>query len=152
MPIPVLDGKRVFGHVEPGDKMRLLEFFNPKHENWEQRDEDQDLVPKDDNLEDSIYYFIIDDDQLHKKHFLPLAIDYYKQSDGDNFDKKSFAKSCLPMVKDGCVAYCKSLKSEEEVPHEKINKELFKSLAHRLVDQIVNDVKEDAYGFKDLFT
>lgn len=144
------DGKPDTGHVEPGDKMRLLEFFNPKHGKWDQHDKDNDLVPKDDNLEDNIYYFILDDDRIHKEHFLPLAIDYYNQKDNDNFDRKSFAKSCLPMVKDGCRAYCKSLKSEE-IPDEMLNKDLFRSLAHRLVDQIINDVKEDAYDFEDLF-
>ena len=131
--------------------MRLLEFFNPKHENWEKVDRDKDLVPQDTNLEDNIYYFIIDDDRLHKEHFLPLAINYYKQKDRKDFDRKSFAKSCLPMVKDGCRAYCKTLKLEDGIPDGMLNKGLFRSLAHRLVDQIINDVKEDAYGFKDLF-
>jgi hypothetical protein len=55
------------------------------------------------------------------------------------------------MVKDGCRAYCKSLKLEDVIPDGMLNNGLFRSLAHRLVDQIINDVKEDAYGFKDLF-
>lgn len=130
--------------------MRLLEFFNPKHESWEQHDKDQDMTPRDDKLEDNIYYFILDDDRIHKEHFLPLAVNYYRQKDRGDFDKKLFAKKCLPMVNDGCRAYCRSLKSEE-IPDKLLNKDLFRSLAHRIVDQIINDVKEDAYGFKDLF-
>lgn len=137
------------GHAGPGDKMRLFEFFNPKHDSLEKDKEQKDTVPRDDKLEDTLYWFILDNDRLHKKYFLPLAFGYHKQKNHSNFDRNQFAKKCIPMVIDGCKEYCKVLKTDT-APEEMLDKELFRSLAHRLVDQIIEDVKEDAYGFKVL--
>lgn len=130
--------------------MRLLEFFNPRHDDLERRKKEGDIIPRDDKLEDTLYWFILDNDRLHKQYFLPLAFDYYKQKDRSNFDRDRFAEKCIPMVIDGCKEYCKNLKTDT-APEEMSNKDLFRSLAQRMVDQIINDAKEDAYGFKDLF-
>lgn len=147
MPRPVQDGRPVIGPVAVGDKMKLLEFFNPQHDKLELGKEGSS--PRDNKLEDAVYFHIIDNDSLHKQYVLPVAFELDRVKDTDNFDRRSFCKKLIPMVKTGCMNYCHNEKLED-VPSAMLEKGFFLSIAQRLLDQMLEDLKNDAYGFSKL--
>ena len=126
--------------------MKLNEFFG-------KMDLDQDLEPKEphelareeeDQLMNDVFFFIIDNDDLHKKYFMDVAkaIKASKKDDGE-LNEDDWAK-WIPMVNKGCVEFYKKHNVKGD-PVEIFHKELRKDLAKKLVDHYKKDIIKGEY-------
>ena len=130
--------------------MKLNEFFSPP------KDEQNDKDPRDvmsgqsdhekDQLADEIYWFILDDDELHKEYFIPLASDIAALQKADKFNHNAFIKKWLPMVNAACLKYYKEHGEElSGDPDDLFPIEMRKALCQRLADQHHTDISKDEY-------
>ena len=130
--------------------MKLYEFFGvPTYlENQDHRD---DLTGKtadeEEKLADELYWFILDDDELHKKHFIPVAREIHEKISQPNFDRKSYMKKWAPMVNKGCMKYYKKNEMTED-PNDVFTKEMRNGLCERLADQFFDDIQKGEYKLK----
>lgn len=95
-------------------------------------------------LEDYVFWSLLDHDHLHKKHALPIAHKMSELKTEDKLERDKFVDCWMPMVKEGCMAYYKENRLEGD-PKDLFPKEMRKSLCHRLADQYYNDVLNDEY-------
>ena len=125
--------------------MKLYEFFGninrdqdpdgeKSHQNKEQEQE----------LSDQIFWYILDHDDLHKKHFLPLAKDIKGQHKEGASDEGHDWKLWMPMVKEGCVEFYKDHDVPGD-PQEVFNKDLRVDVCKRLADHHHKDIIKGEY-------
>lgn len=127
--------------------MKLYEFFGvPTYE--QNVDKKDDLSGKtaeeEEKLADELYWFILDDDELHKEHFMPLAKEINEKIKSKSFDRKSYTKKWMPMVNKGCMKYYKKNQMTED-PKDLFSLEMRKGLCQRLADQHHNDISQGEY-------
>lgn len=130
--------------------MKLYEFFGvPTYE--ENKDSRDDLTGKtadqEEKLADEIYWFILDDDDLHKEHFIPLAKEINEKISSPNFDRKSYVKKWLPMVNKGCMKFYKKNEMTED-PKDAFTVEMRKGLCERLAEQFFDDIEKGEYKLR----
>lgn len=130
--------------------MKLYEFFGvPTYEddkNKENPRDQYDSRKQEDNekLENDLYWFILDDDELHKECFIPTARRLNEKMKSKDFDRSKHVKDWVPMVNKGCMKYYKKQQMTED-PKDVFTKEMRKSLCQRLHDQSVNDIEQGEY-------
>ena len=130
--------------------MKLYEFFSPPP------DEQDDKDPRDimsgqsdhekDKLADEVYWFMLDDDELHKKFFVPLAYEIAAMQKSKKFEHNSYIKKWLPMINAACIKYYKE--HEEDLsgdPNDLFPKDMRKAMCQRLADQHHKDIENDEY-------
>lgn len=115
--------------------MKLLEFFGKPIEVFdvESKTDDKDekfkLAPEEkSHLEQDVFEFIINNDDLHKKFFLPLAMKISKQP-----TKLHHPKIWLPMVNKGCLEFYRENKMLGD-PLDIFDKELRATLCKKCAD------------------
>ncbi len=102
-----------------------------------------------DKLSDEVFWFILDNDQLHKKFFIPLARKTYIKNFNDNFDNKEFCDSFMPMVKAGCILYYNEKELEGHLKNI-FTKEMRKSLCQRIASHTYDDIVNGNYNVGDV--
>jgi hypothetical protein len=127
--------------------MKLYEFFGVHTYETNQESKD-DLTGKtadqEEKLADEIYWFILDDDDLHKEYFIPLAKEINQKISSSNFDRKSYIKKWLPMVNKGCMKFYKKKEMTED-PNDTFTKEMRRGLCERLAEQFIDDIEKGEY-------
>jgi hypothetical protein len=126
--------------------MKLYEFFgNIKHEERNERDPQAPSKEEEQELCDQVFWYILDDNDLHKKHFMPTAKKLKKliadKTDDDSHDWKVW----LPMVKEGCMKFYED-HDVKDSPTDTFNKEFCMDLCKRLADHYHEDIIKDEYN------
>jgi len=128
--------------------MKLYEFFGvPTYEEDKKDDRNnQDHRSEEDKekLENDLYWFILDDDQLHKEYFIPLAHKLHEKVKSKDFDRSKHIRDWLPMVNQGCMKFYKEQQMTED-PKDIFSKDLRRALCQRLANQSFNDLEKDEY-------
>lgn len=101
-----------------------------------------------DRLSEDVFWYIIDNDQLHKQFFIPLARTAYIKIHNNTFSKKEFCDSFMSMVKKGCISY---YNDQNLMGHPKniFSKLMRKSLCQRLADYTYDDIAKGEYNLGD---
>lgn len=118
--------------------MKLTEFFNKPldvHKGQKYKNNN------DHNIEDELFWYIIDHDKLHKDYFFPIA---KKLKSLKECGPEMVLELYMPMVVKGC----KEFHHDQEMK-EKLGKvfplDLREALCHRLHDHYRDDVHTDKY-------
>jgi hypothetical protein len=129
--------------------MKLNEFFgNIKHDTDQDKNRDPQSIGKEEEqeLEDQIFWCILDDDDLHKKYFIPVAKELVRIHKTDTkADDLVNWKTWMPMVNAGCMNFYK----EEDLkkrPEDVFTKEMRVALCKRLTDHYHDDILKDSYN------
>lgn len=128
--------------------MKLLEFFNIPNDNPSKFDAEGKSEEDKNKIQDEVYWYIIDNDDLHKQFVLPFVSDLKGHLASPDFNLDRFKKNWIPMVNKGCKMYYdkKKLKSN---PDSVFTKELKKNLLDKITDKYIEDVKNDSYKIGD---
>lgn len=129
--------------------MKLYEFFGGSNYSINKPKEDQtdsSIKTQEDRekLVDDVYWYLLDDDQLHKEFFLPTARKILILKKSKTFDKEKFLTEWLPMVNKGCMKFYKENEMTED-PKDIFTKEIRKDLCQRLCDQACEDIDNNEY-------
>lgn len=129
--------------------MKLYEFFGTM--SFDQNS-DKDKDPLNHNREqevelaNDIFNFILDDDDLHKKFFMPVAKKILlAKNDKDPSTNSNDWKLWIPMVNAGCMNYYKQ-KDLKKHPKDVFTKELRKDLSKQLVNYFHEDIIKGKYN------
>jgi len=118
--------------------MLLMEFFG-KAINV---DKNARTNHKDSNIDDELFWFIIDHDKLHKDYFHPLSKKIYDAHNSKNLDKTDLVKEFMPMVKHGCKEFYYQKKLSGHLENN-FNKELVQELCEKLYNHYKEDIVND---------
>jgi hypothetical protein len=115
--------------------MRLVEFFSrPIDINQNQKNKDQV-----ENFDDELFWFMLDNDRLHKEHFFPISKKIKSLSEcGDQQIFELF----MPMVVGGCKNFYKDKKMSGRM-NKKFPQEMREGICKRLYDHYCEN-----YGLK----
>lgn len=116
--------------------MKLFEFFGRTIDTDTSKDKTNEKFSKDD-----LFWSIVDNDNLHKKHFFPIA---KKMKNESNCSKEILIKEFLPMVNQGCLEFAKEKKIFGKLS-KLFPKELREELCERLYDHYQEDVVKGQY-------
>jgi hypothetical protein len=129
--------------------MKLNEFFgNIKHDTEQDKDLDPQSIGKEEEqeLEDQVFWFILDDDDLHKKYFMPVAKELVRIHKTDTkADDLTNWKTWMPMVNAGCMNFYKEQDLKKR-PEDVFTKEMRVALCKRLTDHYHDDILKDSYN------
>ena len=130
--------------------MKLYEFFNVPVDNKAKKfpnypGEDQEEKEK---MADEVFWYIIDNDALHKEYSLPFLRDVKSQVNSPNFNKTRFAKQWVPMVKKGCHLFYKHKKLKGD-PKDIFDTEMIEDLCKRLGDKFFQEIQKTEYHIGD---
>lgn len=125
--------------------MKLFEFFGKMSFEQDKENDAFSLSKEDeDALEDTLFWYILDDNDLHKKYFMPIAKNLKARYDNHEDDSSKDWKEWLPMVNKGCMNYYK----EHDVPgdpRDTFNQQLRKELCKRIENHYRTDVLNNEY-------
>ena len=118
--------------------MLLNEFFgrNPGIENKEKSKSDNTK-----EFDDDLFYYILDNDKLHKDYFFEIAKKLKKLNE---CSEGMIYEMFMPMVVKGCKEYYHHKKMEGRMA-TKFPKEMREGLCKKLYDHYHNDVKKEIY-------
>ena len=128
--------------------MKLYEFFgkmdinvnSDKNEDAYHMSQEEESV-----LLDEVFWDILDNDDLHKHYFMPIARELKKIYDSPSkTDDLHDWKVWIPMVNKGCVEYFGSHNLEGD-PKDIFNKEFRKDLCKKLTDHYHEDIIKGSY-------
>jgi hypothetical protein len=125
--------------------MKLFEFFgNINHNPNQDKDLDSKTPGKEEEqqLADDVFWYILDDNDLHKKYFMPISkelkIKYADTKDDDSRDWKVW----LPLVNAGCMKFWKEHKIKQH-PKDAFHKEFRRDVCKRLEDHYHEEIAKD---------
>jgi hypothetical protein len=126
--------------------MKLYEFFgNIQHDHEDPSDKSKPTHGEEKELGDQVFWYILVDDDLHKKYFMPLAKELKKIYDSKSKqDDLHDWKLWMPMVKQGCVHYYKHNEVKGD-PVDVFNKDFRIDLCKRLADHHHKDIIKGEY-------
>ena len=125
--------------------MKLFEFFGAHQPTTDSTDELSGKTEKDqEKLGDEIFWFMLDDDSLHKKYFIPLAQEAARLMKADKFDAKKFNPKWMPMVNQACLRYYKEQELSGD-PRDEFSFDLRKGLCCSLGDHCYEDIRKGEY-------
>ena len=125
--------------------MKLYEFFSVPSVNDDEHKSDFTSKAERQRLANDIFWFILDHDQLHKKHFLPIAQEIYQQHKSKKeIDRKKYTECWMPMVREGCMAFYKESKMMGD-PKKLFDQEMCKSICERLAEKHIEDIRKGEY-------
>lgn len=125
--------------------MKLFEFFgNINHDpnQEEKRDPQSPGKEEEQELADNVFWYILDDDDLHKKHFMPIAKELKAKYADKTDDASRDWKVWIPMVNAGCMKYYKEHKIEDH-PSDTFHKEFRRDICKRLEDHYHEAIEKD---------
>lgn len=130
--------------------MKLNEFFSPpegKLDDKNPRDQSSKQSEHEkEELANEVYWYMLDDDELHKEYFVPLAHEISGLQKSKKFEHNEFIKRWMPMVKAACIKFYKE--HEEDLsgdPNDLFSKDMRKVLCQRLADQHHKDIEAGEY-------
>lgn len=127
-------------------------FGNISTKDTKQDSRDGKYDPKskynEEELADALYWFILDDDDLHKRHFMPLAHSIQGAMNKKEFDHGEHVKKWMPMVNAGCMKFYKMNEMYED-PKDVFPFEMRKGLCHRIATQHHQDIESGEYNLGD---
>ena len=115
--------------------MFLREFFGKSVDINKEMAKNQ----KDQGMDNDLFWFIIDNDRLHKDFFHPIAQKIHKADKNDKLDKEDLIKEFMPMVKKGCKEFDHQNKLSGHFEHN-FDKELMEEMCERLYDHYREDI------------
>lgn len=129
--------------------MKLFEFFGQLTFKKDHEDDKFSLSREEKaELEDSLFWYILEDDELHKKHFMPIAKNLKARYDNHEDDSSKDWKEWIPMVNKGCLKYYKDHDIPGD-PKDIFNKKLRKELCKRIENHYRNDILNNEYNLGD---
>lgn len=120
--------------------MILKEFFGRSVNNVNNDKKETEEFSK-----DELFWSIIDDDQLHKKYFFPIARKIKKLHSKNKLDRSQCVQEFMPMVNQGCLKFSKKEKIFGK-PSKLFPKEMREELAQRLFDHYEDDILKNRYN------
>lgn len=126
--------------------MKLYEFFgNINHDDIDS-DGHPDTLGKEEEREmaEQVFWFILDDDDLHKEYFLPVVKEMRAKHKADPKSDESDWKLWMHMVKEGCIKFYE----EHDVkghPNDVFNKEFCIDVCKRIADHCHKDILKGEY-------
>ncbi len=120
--------------------MLLKEFFGKSLDPIQQIHGKKD----DKNINDELFWYILDHDRLHKDHFHPIASKIKKECSKASFDKEALVMEFMPMVKKGCKEFYISKKMQGRLG-KLFSEDLRKDVCERLYDHYREDILKDKY-------
>jgi hypothetical protein len=127
--------------------MKLFEFFSVpsvddhESEKYKKTGDGQHRQ----QLSNDLYWYILDHDQLHKKHVIPIAhkLDQeYKKT--KKIDKSKNLECWMPMVREACLEFHEKNKIPGD-PKKIFDEEMCEHLCKRLADRYIEDIKKGEY-------
>lgn len=125
--------------------MKLYEFFGSfqTKDHSDPRDENKDgQISQDekDKFKQDLYFYILDNDDIHKKQFYDVA-------ETIQHDRKVSEEVWMPLVNRGCLDYYKEAKLRDD-PKDLFTKEFREDLCKMLDDHYRKDVIKGEYRYK----
>ena len=130
--------------------MKLYEFFNVPVDPQKKPDPHFNHISAEEKqkMADDVFWFILDNDALHKEYIMPVISDLKSQITDPEFNKEKFNKKWAPMVSKGCGLFYKKEKLSKD-PKDLFDNNLKDELCKRLTDKLMDEVKDDAYQVGD---
>lgn len=135
-------------HVGVSNTMLLKEFFsvpsvkdNDPKLGFGKKDSDSEK----EKLANDVFWFILDHDKLHKKHFMPIAQEIHEANKSGKLDRKKYTECWMPMVEEGCMEFYKANKMSGK-PRKIFDEEMCKGLCQRIADQHLEDIRKGEYN------
>ena len=120
--------------------MKLFEFFGrPINASTSKEEKDKGFKP------DDIFFFILNNDDLHREHFFPLAKKIKKTHGSSSFDKNACVKEFMQMVNKGCKKYYEEKKLFGHLK-DRFPKELREEICEKLYEHFYEDIIKDNYN------
>ncbi len=120
--------------------MKLLEFFS---KNLDIKKPDQEKSREFDK--DELFFYILDNDDLHKKHFFKNAKRLKKLN---TCGRDTILECWMPMVREGCQKYAEKQKLFGRF--EKLfDQDLRENLCERLHEHYYEDIKKGVYEIRE---
>lgn len=128
--------------------MNLFEFFSVPSVK-DHQDKEKGQTPTSDSerhqLTDELFWYILDHDDLHKKHVIPQLHKIRNDSkDSKKIDKSKYQECWIPLVKEACLKFHKENKMSGH-PKKVFDEEICKQLCRRLADRYIEDIKKGEY-------
>jgi hypothetical protein len=127
--------------------MKLYEFFSVASVKDHDPNLDQNRKSSKEEREklaNDVFWFILDHDDLHKQHFLPIAQEIYKESTKGNVDRKKYKECWMPMVEQGCMSFYKKQKMKGN-PNKVFTEEFCEDICERLAEHHIEDIVKGSY-------
>ena len=126
--------------------MKLYEFFSvPSLSDDDKKDHSKDHGDEREKLANDVYWYILDNDHLHKKHFFPIAQEIYAQvKENKDLDRKKYTDCWMPMVKEGALMFYKHQHLQGN-PSKIFDKEMCEHICKRIAEQHIKDIAEGQY-------
>lgn len=121
--------------------MLLNEFFGKP---IDVKKSDNDSNRNKGNINDELFWFILDHDKLHKDYFYPLAKKIKQSLQSESLNKSTMVKEFMPMVKKGCMEYYHKNKLTGK-PKFLFSKELRDEICERLYNHYIEDIKKNQH-------
>lgn len=99
-------------------------------------------------LGELMFWYILDNDQLHKQYFIPLARSAYIKTHNEQFDQEEFCNSFMPMIKKGCTLYYHENQLEGHL-RDIFTKDMRRSLCQRMAEYTYDDIVNGEYNLGD---
>lgn len=121
--------------------MLLNEFFGHfDFKNHKPKSQDEELKIKNDKLCDDVLEYILNNDQLHKKVFFPIAEKVVREA-----TKEHKSDIWMPLANKGCMGFYKERDLKED-PRQLFSKEFREDLCDRLAEHYQNDLIKGVYN------
>lgn len=97
---------------------------------------------------DDLYYFIIDNNRLHKKYFFPIARKIKLLIKSKEYNEKDHCKKWMPMINAGCLEFYEKYKLKGD-PEDIFDYKNRSDLCSRLGKEFHNDISKNIYNIGD---
>ena len=126
--------------------MKLYEFFGKINHNPNEDKDNQDPQAlgkeEEQELADNVFWYILDNDELHKKFFMPISKELKKKYADTTDNASRDWKVWLPMVNSGCMKFYKE-RNLEQHPSDAFGKEFRRDICKRLEDHYHEAIEKD---------
>lgn len=130
--------------------MKLNEFFNVPIDPLKEPDPHHNHVSADEKerMANEVFWFILDNDSLHKEFVLPFVKDLKHLISSPNYDKERFTKYWSPMVSKGCNLFYKKEKLKKD-PKNLFDQEFKDGICEKLTEKFIEEIRNDYYQVGD---
>jgi hypothetical protein len=121
--------------------MLLREFFSKPVVDKKDEDLSEELMKE-------VMGFILDHDDLHKKHFLPMAWNLHKHMKEETYDHKKAHHDYMDMVNEGCIEYFEENEMTGD-PNKHFPYKMRAEMARQLADLHEESIKAGDFEGRD---